>query len=84
MIYILLNCSVILPIILGLWPNFTHLSQRQSAQLRVFDANLIDYFSIPNHDGIHITWAHAVNDLEALQKALYGMLLCSKFNDISN
>jgi hypothetical protein len=57
---------------IGLWPSFLSRNGQQSVQQQTPDINLLDYFLGASHDGIHVTWAHAVNDRDSLQQALYG------------
>jgi len=57
---------------LGLWPSFLKWSRQDAAQSKTSDSNLLDFFLTANHDGIHVRWAHAVNNRESLQHALYG------------
>lgn len=57
----------------GLWPSFQSWNGQQSAQQKTLDINLLDYFLGANHDGINVIWAHAVNDRDSLQQALYGI-----------
>ena len=74
---------------LGLWPSFLNWNHQESTQQKTFDTNLLDFFLTAKHDGIHITWAHAVNNRDSLQQAVYGIqayfidlyLLRSKLRD---
>lgn len=63
---------------LGLWPSFQSWNGPQSARRKTLDINLLDYFLSASHDGIHVIWAHAVNDRDSLQQALYG--ICNTYS----